>query len=76
MLYRVKGQVPSPSPVNWGAKGRVIPAKAGIHLLRRSLMLSSPPKVHTMDSRFRGNDEWFRYSRLRGMTATALLWHG
>jgi len=39
-------------------------------------MLSSPPKVHTMDSRFRGNDEWFRDSRLRGMTATALLWHG
>src|SRR6185312_3844221 len=35
----------------------VIPAKAGIHLLPRSFLLSFHRKIDNMDSRFRGNDE-------------------
>src|SRR6185437_14553535 len=35
----------------------VIPAKAGIHLMPRSLLLSFHRKIDNMDSRFRGNDE-------------------
>jgi hypothetical protein len=35
------------------ARPRVIPAKAGIHCVRRSLL-----KVGGVDSRLRGNDVW------------------
>jgi hypothetical protein len=58
MLYRVKGgRVPFGVSVKAGTSGFVIPAKAGIHLLPRSFLLSFDRKIDNMDSRFRGNDE-------------------
>ena len=37
--------------------GLVIPAKAGIHLLPISFIVSSHSEIDNVDSRFRGNDD-------------------
>jgi len=44
----------------------VIPAKAGIHLLPVSPLLSSHLETDNMDSRFRGNDDRRMDPRVRG----------
>jgi len=43
-------------PAKVGFQSLVIPAKAGIHLLPTNFLLSSHPKIHNMDPRFRGDD--------------------